>query len=802
MCDNSGVKYGESEIKGYALISKKVGGIIKTKILCVILCIAMFISMLGLIDGMNVVEAAGVDANNYCTDISEYRTGAKETWTYPTKEGYVFAGWYSDASCSKEYALSEDTDSDGAYAKFVDEDVLSVKCQMNALANVADATMSLRMLTSVDDLTYQSVGFRFQTGAVSVKFMNDTVYTSILVNGEVVEPKTTFSEASNYIVGHSLNQIPKSNYGSEFTITPIWVTLDGTTVEGVERTLTIKKDYTIGDDLTQVYKGDNLEFWFNQVKLFAGQWVCFDLEGLPVGGGGSVYFMGSEDGQKKEGFNSDAGNGIKNWYVSQGDKIRFYGQMTANYANGDIGIRVFKDNGANIGDEITISNMRITNNPENTLYYNINGSTYFEKGEEIEIQAKEGQVLSFNMDFQYGELKNQQGLGNPGTWVRLNAIAGNYVNATKVSQNVDGSQHVQVLLNQEVFSFYPTADIFNLPEGIAENKVTISDIYVYDAMDVTNSGYNFGFNYELNVKKGEVLSFDVDSERPLVLYMSYDGKADDDIILSYRETQRGTLTVTYQFPMDVSGFQIQTRDWENQTSYVATISNLKIETKKEEDLENKIRITCVGDSITQGVGTTNESVQSYPAQLQAILGNDYAVFNAGVSGTQVRKNSDTPYTTTARYQSGLAFNPHIVIIMLGTNDAYASRCTTPELLAEFKRDYKALIDEYQALETEPVILLALPPYCYDVSDQRQSNLENYIMPAIREIAEEYGLDLIDMNTFTTGHADWFPDTLHPSATAYTQIAEEFSEYILQGKLDSETNGGGNDVTLDDLLGNN
>ena len=140
--------------------------------------------------------------------------------------------------------------------------------------------------------------------------------------------------------------------------------------------------------------------------------------------------------------------------------------------------------------------------------------------------------------------------------------------------------------------------------------------------------------------------------------------------------------------------------------------------------------------------------------------------------------------------------------MLGTNDAYASRCTTPELLAEFKRDYKALIDEYQALETEPVILLALPPYCYDVSDQRQSNLENYIMPAIREIAEEYGLDLIDMNTFTTGHADWFPDTLHPSATAYTQIAEEFSEYILQGKLDSETNGGGNDVTLDDLLGNN
>ncbi len=40
-----------------------------------------------------------------------------------------------------------------------------------------------------------------------------------------------------------------------------------------------------------------------------------------------------------------------------------------------------------------------------------------------------------------------------------------------------------------------------------------------------------------------------------------------------------------------------------------------------------IQIACVGDSITFGVGVKNRSVNSYPAQLAAILGAKWPVRN-------------------------------------------------------------------------------------------------------------------------------------------------------------------------------
>ena len=47
--------------------------------------------------------------------------------------------------------------------------------------------------------------------------------------------------------------------------------------------------------------------------------------------------------------------------------------------------------------------------------------------------------------------------------------------------------------------------------------------------------------------------------------------------------------------------------------------------------EAKIKIACVGDSITAGVGSQNG--QSYPTQLQALLGSKYEVKNFGYSGS-------------------------------------------------------------------------------------------------------------------------------------------------------------------------
>ena len=91
----------------------------------------------------------------------------------------------------------------------------------------------------------------------------------------------------------------------------------------------------------------------------------------------------------------------------------------------------------------------------------------------------------------------------------------------------------------------------------------------------------------------------------------------------------------------------------------------------------KIRITCVGDSITDGIGASSGQ-NTYPAQLQKILGDKYEVLNKGVSGTTVTNSDDRAYTKTSRYRESLTSQPDIVIILLGTNDITTKGINTDE----------------------------------------------------------------------------------------------------------------------------
>ena len=58
---------------------------------------------------------------------------------------------------------------------------------------------------------------------------------------------------------------------------------------------------------------------------------------------------------------------------------------------------------------------------------------------------------------------------------------------------------------------------------------------------------------------------------------------------------------------------------------------------------NKIKVACVGDSITEGFGLAWQSKTSYPVVLDSILGPNYSVLNLGRSATTLRKKGDFPY---------------------------------------------------------------------------------------------------------------------------------------------------------------
>ena len=48
--------------------------------------------------------------------------------------------------------------------------------------------------------------------------------------------------------------------------------------------------------------------------------------------------------------------------------------------------------------------------------------------------------------------------------------------------------------------------------------------------------------------------------------------------------------------------------------------------------QQRIKVACVGNSITYGTGLSDRATQSYPVQLQKLLGERYEVENFGKPG--------------------------------------------------------------------------------------------------------------------------------------------------------------------------
>jgi lysophospholipase L1-like esterase len=176
----------------------------------------------------------------------------------------------------------------------------------------------------------------------------------------------------------------------------------------------------------------------------------------------------------------------------------------------------------------------------------------------------------------------------------------------------------------------------------------------------------------------------------------------------------------------------------------------------------QIHVACVGDSITAGYGLANPGAQSYPAQMQAILGGGITVGNYGRSGATALKRSDNSYWHSSQYRASLRSNPDIVVIMLGTNDSKSWNWNS----AKFNSDLRALIAQYQALATAPRVYVCLVPPVFLPNPFGNTFdptfIQNVVVPAIRDIATQTGVTLIDNNTPFLGHPEDFSDGVHPT----------------------------------------
>ena len=184
-----------------------------------------------------------------------------------------------------------------------------------------------------------------------------------------------------------------------------------------------------------------------------------------------------------------------------------------------------------------------------------------------------------------------------------------------------------------------------------------------------------------------------------------------------------------------------------------------------------IRVACIGDSITWGFTLLNPWKQSYPALLQEKLGEGYEVRNFGYNDAAARFDADTPYVNKRVYRESLSWNPDIVLVMLGTNDT-KKRNWNPEI---FRRDYRRIVESYRGLPSNPRVILVAPIRIFllmglPLLGLYPDTMEQGVRPAIREIAADMGLELIDLQDLFTD-STFCRDGIHPQKTGARMLAD-------------------------------
>ena len=192
-------------------------------------------------------------------------------------------------------------------------------------------------------------------------------------------------------------------------------------------------------------------------------------------------------------------------------------------------------------------------------------------------------------------------------------------------------------------------------------------------------------------------------------------------------------------------------------------------------LGQQVKVACVGNSITWGHGISDRDHDSYPAQLQVLLGTGFDVRNFGNCGKCAQSASDDPYTATEEYAAALRFNPDIVVVKLGTNDTKPQNWKSQK---QFRKDLEQIATTLSRLPSHPRIIMALPAkafnHAWGIND---SIITDGVIPAVTSISKKHNWQLLDLHTLTQSMGAHFPDGIHPDKQAAGEIARAVRDAI-------------------------
>ncbi|MFG4003857.1 GDSL-type esterase/lipase family protein [Flavobacterium aquidurense] len=210
--------------------------------------------------------------------------------------------------------------------------------------------------------------------------------------------------------------------------------------------------------------------------------------------------------------------------------------------------------------------------------------------------------------------------------------------------------------------------------------------------------------------------------------------------------------------------------------FISTVLNLEMMA------QTPIKIACIGDSVTAGYLLAHPQTESYPSQLQILMGSQYEIKNFGHSGATLLKKGSTPYFKTEKSAEAIAYRPDIAIIHLGLNDTDPRNW--PNYREDFDADYAWLIDTLKTQNPKVKIFICRMTPIFNEHPRFKSGTREWfwqIQEHIQEIAKANHVQLIDLHEKLYNRPDLFPDALHPTKegaailaqTVYSNITQDF-----------------------------
>ena len=205
--------------------------------------------------------------------------------------------------------------------------------------------------------------------------------------------------------------------------------------------------------------------------------------------------------------------------------------------------------------------------------------------------------------------------------------------------------------------------------------------------------------------------------------------------------------------------------------------------------QEKIKVACVGNSITYGTGVAEREKNAYPVKLQQMLGDKYEVGNFGKPGATLLNKGHRPYTQQQEYKDALAFAGDIVVIHLGINDTDPRNW--PNYRDEFIGDYRSLMQSFREVNPKARFLIARMTPLSDRHFRFESGTRDWheeIQLAIECIAKAEGVQLIDFHEPLYPYPYILEDAVHPNVegaailakTVYEGITGDFGGLKLSG----------------------